>query len=382
VNEGFHAIGFTALADLPFVPEEASVPVISVLERGDPPSAVIVLVEFDTFDTDLDDVTRERHANLGMIYPDNTAYEERVISRVEIAQTGFDSIGVGARVALTISAITMFNEDRVFDQMIEEGLALGREAIVKTMPAPQFAASDCGGGDLANAKTVFKGVVAAMSSAREGMILAIADLGERLNTPFQDDLYEGTGGLEGPEDLKGAPKPVAIGSTFNSTPVYIGLVDLGDGEKPTYQSNSRRILGHSAVRERGVEMTQVFSTPGIGEWRDWSDDGCFQIGFTANGIITCDLHGDASLTDGYAGTTARVIERMLTAFGAKFSSSDLDAASFQILEARLPGEIGWRQGADPITAVDALEQLLSHTAVWLAGGRDGKLRVSVVDVLH
>ena len=34
MNEGFHAIGFVALADIPFVPVVATLPVLAVLERG------------------------------------------------------------------------------------------------------------------------------------------------------------------------------------------------------------------------------------------------------------------------------------------------------------------------------------------------------------
>lgn len=293
MNEGFHAIGFVSLCDLPFVPVTATIPTQSILVRGVVPSAVLTLLEFDSFNTLSESVERQRFANFGAIYPDDTFYAQRIMGHVEVAQSGFDSIGVGGRLALTVSMIQMFNDDRALDEMSEEGLALGREVIVKTMPAPDFSASDCGGGDLANASIMFTGVVAAMSSSREGMTIGLSDLSERLNVPLQSEFYLGTGGLEGPADLKGAPKPISLGFTFNQTPIYIGLVDFGDGDLPTYQSNWRRIQGHVAVRERGVTMVKVFSAPGIGEWRDWPIYGCYQLGFTADGIITCDVRGDA-----------------------------------------------------------------------------------------
>ncbi|HEY1503413.1 MAG TPA: hypothetical protein VGF92_03885 [Stellaceae bacterium] len=377
MDEGFDALHGLALDDITLISIPFALPVLLPLDRGDEPGAVATLVDVDAYDPNLAAVVTQRWADRGLIYPDDTAYQARLKSRVRVSQSGFDSIGVGGRVALTFASIELYNEDEAFARMIEEGLALGRHAVVKTMPAPAQAASDAGGGDLANAATVFTGIVAAMAAARTGMQLTLSDLGDRLNTPLQAALYAGTGGLEGSQELTGTPKPIALGFTYNSTPVYIGLVDLGDGALPTYQSNWRQILGHSAVRERGVTMTKVTSAPGVGQWRDWPAQGCFQIGFTANGIITCDLRGDAA--GGYASTTAQVIQHMLTALGAQFSTSDLDALSFSNLDARMPGEIGWRQGNDPISAVDALEQLLQHCGVWSSGGRDGKLRVATPD---
>lgn len=377
MNEAFHALHYYALSDFPYVGAAVTLPVLSELTRGDEPASVATLVDVDIFDAGLDAAVTQRFADRGLIYSDDTAYAERLKTRVEVSQSGFDSIGIGGRVAITFSLIELFNEDLVFDASIEQGLSLGRPAIVKTMPAPDQAASDCGGGDLADAAIVFTGIVAAMAASRGGMELTLSDLGERLNTPLQTVLYAGTGGLEGPADLAGSPKPVTLGAPFNTTPVYIGLVDLGDGSLPTYQSNWRQILGHTVVRERGVAMTKVGSAPGVGQWRDWPLDGAFQIGFTANGIITCDLRGDA--VGGYAGTTAQVIRRLLTDLGAQFDASEIDDDSFDLMGARLTGEIGWRQGAEAIQAIDALEQVLSHSGVWLSGGRDGKLRLATPD---
>jgi len=380
MNEGFAAIGYVALANIPFTPTPVTLPIVYPLERGDAPAPVATLIDADMYDTGLDDVVTKLWAERPMIYPDNTVYEARLKSRVEIEQSGLDSIGVGGRVALTISTLELDNADNEFNAPIAQALSLGRRALIRTMPAPEQTPSDCGGGDLANASVLFTGIVAAMSAGRDVMTLTLSDLGERLNVPLQASLYAGTGGLEGTEDLTGVPRPVALGFTFNSTPVYIGLVDLGDGLLPTYQSNWRQILGHIAVRERGVTMTKTTSAPGIGEWRDWPASGAFQLGFTPNGIVTCDLRGDSA--GGYRGTTAGVIERMLISLGPVFSPSDIDSISFSDLDARLPGEMGWRRGAEYISAVDAIEEVLAHSGVWLSGGRNGTLRVSAIDVHH
>lgn len=381
MNEDFRPIGYLPLSDYDLGLVASNLAVPDEIEKGAPPSAIVTLIDLDAYDPNIDAVVTHRFSERGMIYPDDTFYETRLKSRVTISQSAIDSIGLGGRVAASLSQMVLYNEDNALDAMERLGLALGRAATVRTMPAPVPSASDCGGGALSGAAIVFTGITASMTPSRDGMILVLSDTSERLNTPLQTDLYGGTGGLDGTADLAGAPKPVAFGWTFNSTPVYIGVIDLGDGAKLTYQSNWRRIRGHLAVREKGVAMTEVSASPDIGQWRDWPEIGCFQLGFTPNWIVTCDLRGDAP-SGAYAGTTADIVARLLTSLGPQFDASELDAASFAEVNQRIPGEIGWRQGAFPIAAVAALEQILAHCGVWLAGGRDGKFRLAVIDDRH
>jgi hypothetical protein len=376
-SEAFAMPSGAPLATLPASLALNSALTEAALTYGASPGLVATLIECDVYDEGLTSVVTKKWSDRGLIYPDNSFYEARLMSRVTISQSAVDTIGLGGRVALTVSAVDLYNGDTTFDTIARDGDADGRKVVVKTMPAPSFAASDAGGGSLAGASVVFTGVASSLTPNGTRMVLAMSDFSDRLNVPLQPNLYGGTGGTDGTPDLKGQPKPVRLGWSFNFTPVYIGLVDLGDGAKPTYQSNWRDIRSHEAVRERGVAMSKVFVAPGVGQWRDWPAVGCFQLGFTPNGIVTCDCFGDLDAGSIYAGTTDAVIKRILTSLGPMFSTSDIDDPSFARVASKMVGEIGWGIGAQAITALAAVDDLLSHCGVWLGGNRAGKWRLAL-----
>lgn len=58
--------------------------------------------------------------------------------------------------------------------------------------------------------------------------VALSDLAERLNDPLQPTLCLGTGGAEGGAELKGQPKPVAVGQVFNVPAVFVGQVSSSE----------------------------------------------------------------------------------------------------------------------------------------------------------
>jgi hypothetical protein len=106
------------------------------------------------------EVMKNRYSQRGMIYPDNSFYEARIVSSIVIAQKGSDAISLGGRAALTVSVVDLFNGDDALNTIVRRNLALARPVVIKTMPAPTAALSDCGGGALSGASTVFTGVVA------------------------------------------------------------------------------------------------------------------------------------------------------------------------------------------------------------------------------
>lgn len=319
-------------------------------------------------------VVTARYADRGLIFSDNSFYRAALLGDVEVSQTAFDALGMGGRIALTAAEVALWNGDRGLDLIASRGLANGRTLKLRTVSATQPWRSDAGG-DLAAASDAFIGVVGGLTPDGQQMRVSAADWGWRLNTPLQTTLYGGTGGLDGGSDLQGKPKPICLGYCFNIQPVYLGLADLGDGAKQTYQSHWRPMKGHLAVRERGVAMTQTVASPGVGQWRDWPALGVFQLGFTPDGVITCDAQGDTSPF--YAGTTEQVIERLLTTLGPVLSAADLDLGSIGLIGTQLVGEIGWYQGAAAITAADALDDLVTQAGIWAVGNRKGQLRLAL-----
>lgn len=314
------------------------------------------------------------YSDRGLIFSDGTFYRAGLMGDVTISQSLIDALGMGGRIGLTGAQLDLWNGDRALDSIASLGLAVGRKAKVRFVAAPSPWASDAGG-VLANAQTAFSGIVAALSPSTRRMRLALDDMSWRLVTPLQTNLYGGTGGLDGSPDLTGLPKPLSFGWRFNVTPIYLGLVDLGDGLLQTYQSHWRTIAGHDVVRERGLAMVKTTSAPGIGEWRDWPAFGCFQLGFTPNGTITCDVRGDAVPT--YAGTTVQIVQRVLSSLGPLFADTDFDQGSLGLLETQILGEVGWGIDTTAINADAAMDDLVKQCGIWMIGNRAGKLRLAL-----
>lgn len=310
--------------------------------------------------------------------PANALYAARVEGDLEIGQAVFDRAAIGGTVGLAASGLDLKNFDRNLDDMIRLGSADGRPITIKVAPITSFAASD-GGTAYAGASTVWSGRTAGWAARGLRARLVLADLTERLNGVLQANRFAGTGGIEGGPSLANLPKPIWLGDGNNANirPVYLGEVDLGDGSKPTFMSNWREIAAHDVVRERGVVRTKVDTVPSAGEWRDWPLIGCFQTGFTPDGLgggITCDLRGDAPL-GAYVNTHAGIVKRLVTALGPAYAESEIDADAFAVAEFDLPGTVGWGAGAVDLATGAALEQILGSCVAFATGSRAGKLRL-------
>jgi len=308
--------------------------------------------------------------------PPNTLYAARLLSDVEIGQSVVDALTIGGQVALTVSELEFWNGDDVFNAIASGGRMDGRSIAIKTLPVLNRAASDWGS-TLASASEVWMGQVARVDAIGLRARVQLSDIANRLTTQLQSQTYDGAGGLGGTAELKGLPKPISLGWRFNVTPVFLGNVDLGDGAMPTYQSHYREMAGHEAVRIRGVAQEFVGAAPGIGQYADYPSLGCFQLGGSPDGVVTCDVRGDAPAGK-YAKTIADAIRTLLTALGPGLSPSAFDAQSWFEMGPRLSAEIGWGIGAQAIATADALAQILTSCGAWAYGTRQGKLAIALI----
>jgi hypothetical protein len=307
--------------------------------------------------------------------PARAYYEPRILDDIEIGQSAADALVVGGRVALTVSEIALADGDNFAGDLARYGLADGRAVRVLSLPVVNARASDFGG-SLASAAIPFVGVLRSIDRTSEfSARLALGDVTERMATPLQPVLYQGTGGAEGGSELKGRPKPVTLGQVFNIAPVFLGNLDLGAGSLPTYQSHWREIAGHDAIRIRGVAQAIITSgTPLIGQARDYPARGLFQLGAAPDGDVTADLRGDSVPI--YVNSIAAILRRMLESLGLAYDPADFDATAWAFAEADLPGIVGFHQGATATTTLAAAEQILAGSGAILAAGRGGKLRLA------
>lgn len=305
--------------------------------------------------------------------PADTLYTPRLYGDIEVNQSALDAAGIGGRVALGIAEVEVFNADRALDAAISRGVADGRAAWVRVVPVTDTQAGNFGAA-LGDATLAFRGIVQRVEgSAHQRARIAITDASERLATPLQNERFAGTGGLEGPATLTGRPKPIALGFRFNITPVPLGNIDLGDGALPTYAVHWRAVQEITTVRIRGVEQVAVGAAPGVGEFREWPDDGAFQLGSTPDGAVTCDVEGDN--VGGYVASTSGVIRRLVQTVGPRLADNELQVASFDFAETDIPGAVGLWRGADETTAAAAIDELLAGCGAILCGARDGTLRL-------
>lgn len=343
---------------------------------GSQPRAAIILLAVQTMTPDGLDTLRAASAGWASRESDtpaSTPWVPRIFNDIEVSQSAVDAIGLGGRVAIGVADIDLANADGACDDMIALGTADGRPAALRVVSVTDPAASD-GGSALDDVPFAFIGIVRAVEDAGgQHARLSAVDVVERMATPLQTNLYAGTGGLEGPTTLAGRPKPVCLGQVFNVAPVALGDINLGHGALPTYQTHWRGITAHDAVRIRGVAQTAVGGTPTIGQYVDVPASGVFQLGASADGVVTADVRGDS--VSGYVDSTATVLRRLVQSLAPAYLDAELDLDSFTIADADLPGTIGWFRGADEITASDAAAQILAGCGAVMGGGRTGKLRI-------
>src|SRR5690606_29502373 len=91
----------------------------------------------------------------------------------------------------------------------------------------------------------------------ERISIPLRDRQAELEVPLQDDLYAGTGGLEGTADLTDKPRPVALGDVRNVPAVLV------DPARLIYQVADSEIEALT-VYDRGIEL----GTNAGGTWTD------------------------------------------------------------------------------------------------------------------
>jgi hypothetical protein len=304
--------------------------------------------------------------------PASTYWLPRILGGVTVEQDALGALGAGGVVALTAAELVVSDQDGWARDLARYSGADGREVDLRVAEVVDPRASDFGT-PLRSTVTAWRGRVRRVDRAPNRRArIALDDLTVLLQTPLQQARYTGAGGLGGPAALADRPQPLALGQLFNVAPVDLGLVNLGDGPLPTYQSHWRAVAGHDAVRIRGVEQTEVFTAPGVAQWRDWPALGLVQIGSTPDGPVTVDVQGDA---DGYPNTTGAILWRLLSVHGPQLAESGRDAEAWGFAEADLGGTVGFWQPAEDITALEACERILAGCGAVLVGGRDARLRL-------
>jgi hypothetical protein len=169
---------------------------------------------------------------------------------------------------------------------------------------------------------------------------------------------------------------MTFGQVLNVTPPLIDAANL------VFQAHHRAVQSFDAVYDRGAALTPaldyadyatlILVVVSPGTYATCKTLGLFRLGSTPSGLITADVHGDASGT--YIDTTGAVAKRIIKDFGG-LTDSELNLASWADFETGLPGTIGWWHGTDPIDVSEALNQIFGHCAGWWGAAGDGTIEV-------
>ncbi len=229
-----------------------------------------------------------------------------------------------------------------------------------------------------NLSNVFSGVSNGLWRRNQNTVeIDIRDASYQGESPLQRSLYGGTGGYDGSADIKDRPLPFCRGGT-NSFPIKNVSPILIDPTNRIWQYNDGpgTIV---ALYERGAEVfinagdtTNLYSgSVASGSYRTDNSRGLFQLGATAQGVITADVTGSFP-TAGLQSTGANIARYILTET-VGIDSGFIDTGSFIGLNADRP-YISGVYITDPVDAMSVVDDLLRGLNAWLSPSRSGFLQ--------
>jgi hypothetical protein len=206
----------------------------------------------------------------------------------------------------------------------------------------------------ADFRMIFNGIVADIAPrGRQALALKLRDKSQRLNTPISEVKLGGTG------EQRDALLPIALGQTFNVTPLLI------NGAILKYQLHAGAIDSVIEVRDNGapVAFTADLAV------------GTFQLHDAPAGVVTASVRGAAA--GGYVDTAAQLVKRLLTSYGKtsdRFNDPDLDLVNIAAFDVSHQQPLGLHSTARQ-NVLAACQMLLSSVGAQLVMSRLGLARL-------
>lgn len=233
---------------------------------------------------------------------------------------------------------------------------------------------------------VYKGMAASWYLTNGALEIPVRDASLWLEGALSVQYYAGSGGYGGHSGLSGTAKPQTRGGTA-SYPVRNVRPVLIDAVNRIYQwtDGAGTVV---AVREAGnlaftaganVADLLVGSTT-AGQYRTDNVRGCFQLGLTAVGEITCDVTGEFPVAG--VVTNWATITRYLLSETCAVPSANMDTGSFTTAAASYPYTAGVHfNPGDALSCVEAVDRILSSVGARLVPLRTGALSLIVLRAL-
>jgi len=206
----------------------------------------------------------------------------------------------------------------------------------------------------ADFRMIFNGIVADIAPrGRQALALKLRDKSQRLNTPISEVKLGGTG------EQRDALLPIALGQTFNVTPLLI------NGAILKYQLHAGAIDSIIEVRDNGAPVAFTADLAA----------GTFQLQDAPAGVVTASVRGAAA--GGYVDTAAQLVKRLVTNYGKtsdRFNDADLDLTNITAFDVAHQQPLGLSSTARQ-NVLAACQMLLSSVGAQLVMSRLGLARL-------
>lgn len=185
-------------------------------------------------------------------------------------------------------------------------------------------------------------------------------------------LFAGTGGIEGPADLTGQPKPLVLGNARFCGGVLIDSTDnvwmVSNGAVQAVNAVYDRLasLGTSAGNFADLAALKAASIPN-GSWGTCLAQGLVRLGAPPDGRVSFDVSGSNSGTGGYVRLPGAIIRRI-----ADLAGGTVNAASLTALDSARPYNLAL-QLREQTTARDVIAQIADSVAAVAGVSLTGQL---------
>lgn len=211
------------------------------------------------------------------------------------------------------------------------------------------------------------------------VMIPIRDFRLLLQNPINDTLYEGSGGLEGGDALKGKPKPKVWGRFFQFEPVLV------DGPNHTYQLNDGQIQSVDAVRDGGSGLdfdTDVAdittASPAAGEYATSLATGFIKLGEDPESTLTVDGKGNAAGSIGYKEDVAGIIRKIVTEELDFADPGGLDTGAFSDIASSATAPTGYTARLEQVDGLPAVGEIAGDQGCHVTFTRLGKLSIGQI----
>jgi hypothetical protein len=282
--------------------------------------------------------------------PANTYWDRRIEVPLVVEQSLFAGADAGGRSEISVGQITLANEDGALDALAGydwDGRLIELRFSALANPA------------LADFAVAFSGTAERLVPGDE-IAIEVRDLQILLDEPYQPARFAGTGGAEGPAELKDRRKPRVMGVVRQFTPLLLNepaqVWCFGDGP----------VGGPLEVRDAGVLLTAgadfasyaalTAATIGAGTYGTCNALGLLRLAVPPSGVLTIDAEGAkpaGTVLKRFADIAVHVVDTATTLAPGDFATGTVAA-----LNALCPQTLGhWYDGSADLTVRGVLDDL-------------------------